>query len=123
MARPAEQLRAVHDLLQSFRSLATSWRLGQDLSALAGAHDVAVQMIDTSIVRVHQHGSCVTRNRRQSMGRFRGGLTGKIHALVDASGLPVRLAVTPGEAHDNRLAGKLLSRLRVGSMLLADRGL
>jgi hypothetical protein len=31
--------------------------------------------------------------------------------------------VTPGEAHDNRLAGKLLSRLRAGSMLLADRGL
>ena len=56
------------------------------------------------------------------MGRSRGGLTGKIHALVDASGLPVRLAVTPGEAHDNRLAGKLLSRLRAGSMLLADRG-
>jgi transposase len=49
-------------------------------------------------------------------------LTSKIHALVDANGLPVRLAVTPGEAHDNRLAGKLLSRLRAGSMLLADRG-
>jgi transposase len=56
------------------------------------------------------------------MGRSRGGLTSKIHALVDANGLPVRLAVTPGEAHDNRLAGKLLSRLRAGSMLLADRG-
>jgi hypothetical protein len=27
------------------------------MSALAGAHDVAVQMIDTSIVRVHQHGT------------------------------------------------------------------
>jgi hypothetical protein len=27
-----------------------------------------------------------------------------------------------GEAHDNRLAGKLLSRLKSGSMLLADRG-
>jgi transposase len=38
------------------------------MSALAEAHDVAVQMIDTSIVRVHQHGSCITRNRRQSMG-------------------------------------------------------
>jgi hypothetical protein len=25
------------------------------MSALAGAHDAAVQMIDTSIVRVHQH--------------------------------------------------------------------
>ena len=29
MARPAEQLRSLH-LLQSFRSLATSWCLGED---------------------------------------------------------------------------------------------
>jgi transposase len=92
------------------------------MNAFAGAHDAAVQMIDTSIVRVHQHGACITRNRRQSMGRSRGGLTSKIHALVDANGLPVRLALTAGEAHDNRLAGKLLSRLKSGTMLLADRG-
>jgi transposase len=44
------------------------------------------------------------------------------HAVVDANGLPVRLALTAGEAHDNRLAGRLLSRLKSGSMLLADRG-
>ena len=92
------------------------------MSALAGAHDAAVQMIDTSIVRVHQHGACITRNRSQSMGRSRGGLTSKIHAVVDTNGLPVRLALTAGEAHDNRLAGKLLSRLKSGTMLLADRG-
>jgi transposase len=92
------------------------------MNALAGAHDAAVQMIDTSIVRVHQHGACINRNRRQCMGRSRGGLTSKIHALVDSNGLPVRLALTPGEAHDNRLAGKLLSRIKPGSMLLADRG-
>ena len=49
-------------------------------------------------------------------------MTSKIHAVVDSNGLPVRLALTPGEAHDNRLAGKLLSRLKSGSMLLADRG-
>jgi transposase len=48
--------------------------------------------------------------------------TFKIHALVHANGLPVRLALTPGEAHDNRLAGKLLSRMKPGSMLLADLG-
>ena len=70
------------------------------MSALAGAHDAAVQMIDTSIVRVHQHGACVTRNRRQSMGRPRGGLTSKIHAVVDTNGLPVHVALTAGEAHD-----------------------
>src|SRR6516225_4234568 len=79
-------------------------------------------MIDASIVRVHQHGACITRNQRQSMGRSRGALTSKIHAVVDSNGLPVRLALSPGEAHDVRLAGKLLSRLKSWSMLLADRG-
>jgi len=56
------------------------------------------------------------------MGRSRGGLTSKIHAVVDSNGLRVRLALTAGEAHDNRLADQLLSRLKSGSMLLADRG-
>jgi hypothetical protein len=37
----------------------------------------------------------------------RGGLTSKIHAVVDRNGLPVRLALSPGEANDVRLAGKL----------------
>jgi transposase len=46
------------------------------------------------------------------MGRSRGGLTSQIHAVVDSTGLPVRLALTTGEAHDNRLAAKLLSRLK-----------
>jgi transposase len=92
------------------------------MNALATMHDASVQMIDTSIVRVHPHGACITRNRRQAMGRSRGGLTSKIHAVVDSNGLPVQLALTAGEAHDNRLAGKLLSRLKSGTMLLADRG-
>ena len=90
--------------------------------SLSLAHDAGVQMIDSSIVRVHQHGASITRNRRQSMGCSRGGLTSKIHAVVDTNGLPVRLALTAGEAHDNQLAGSLLSRLKAGSMLLADRG-
>jgi hypothetical protein len=55
------------------------------MNAVATTHDASVQMIDTSIVRVHQHGACVTQNRRQSMGRSRGGLTSKIHAVVDTT--------------------------------------
>jgi len=58
------------------------------MHALAAAHDAAVQMIDTSIVRVHQHAACIARNKGQSMGRSRGGLTSKIHAVVDTNGLP-----------------------------------
>ena len=48
------------------------------IDALAAAHDAALQMIDTSIVGMHHHGSCSTKNLRQSMGRSRGGSTSKI---------------------------------------------
>jgi transposase len=79
-------------------------------------------MIDTSVVRVHQHGACVADNNHQEMGRSRGGLTSKFHAVVDTHGLPVHLALTPGEAHDNRLCSSLLNALLPQTMLLADRG-
>src|SRR5262245_7247404 len=114
--------RLAHTPLATTASSGRAGVWGRIIEALTTAHDAAVQMIDTSIVRVHQHGACITRNQRQSMGRSRGGLTSKIHAVVDGNGLPVRLALSPGEAHDVRLAGKLLSRLKSGSMLLADRG-
>jgi transposase len=95
----------------------SEWRHG-----LASAHDAAVQMIDTSIVRVHQHGACIAENREQHMGRSRGGPTSKVHAVVDANGLPVRPDLTPGEAHDNRLCSVLLDGLRPQTIVLADRG-
>ena len=55
------------------------------------------------------------------MGRSRGGLTTKIHALVDASGLPIALKLTEGQAHDGRAACDMLSTLQAGDILLADR--
>jgi transposase len=94
----------------------------QIMDALAETHDAAVQMIDTSVVRVHQHGACIAGNSEQHMGRSRGGLTTKIHAVVDTNGLPVQLGLTPGETHDNRLCSALLNELRPRTMLLADRG-
>jgi transposase len=44
------------------------------MEALAAAHEGAVQMIDTSVVRVHQHGACIARDRERHRGRSRGGL-------------------------------------------------
>src|SRR3982074_278332 len=92
------------------------------MEALAASQDAAVQMIDTSIVRVHQHGACIAGNRAQHMGRSRGGLTSKLHAVVDANGLPVRLGLSLGEAHDNRLCPILLAGLLPKTTVLADRG-
>jgi transposase len=56
------------------------------------------------------------------MGRSRGGLTTKIHALVDANGLPILLKLTAGQAHDGRSADDMLEGLGQGQILLADRG-
>ncbi|OWK23274.1 hypothetical protein AJ87_35740 [Rhizobium yanglingense] len=58
-------------------------------------------MIDSSIVRVHQHGSCIGRDERHCTGRSRGGLTTKIHAVVDRRGLPLRVDLSAGQEHDS----------------------
>ena len=55
------------------------------------------------------------------MGRSRGGLTTKIHALVDAEGRPIHLKLTEGQAHDGRSAADMFETLEAGHILLADR--
>jgi len=55
------------------------------------------------------------------MGRSRGGLTTKIHALVDANGLPITLKLTEGQAHDGRSAVDMLEAIGDDQILLADR--
>ncbi len=55
------------------------------------------------------------------MGRSRGGLTTKIHALVDACGLPIVLKLSEGQAHDGRSAADMLETLTEGTILLGDR--
>ena len=53
------------------------------------------------------------------MGRSRGRLTTKIHALVDA--LPIALKLTAGQAHDGRSAEDMFDTVQAGNILLADR--
>ena len=56
------------------------------------------------------------------MGRSRGGLTTKIHAVVDASGLSLRFALSLGQAHDSTLAGSLLDdQLPPDGFVLAEK--
>ncbi len=56
------------------------------------------------------------------MGRSRGGLTSKIHALVDAEGRPVTLRLTGGQVADCIEADALIDGLGEGDILLADKG-
>ncbi|MCC0003823.1 MAG: IS5 family transposase [Methylobacteriaceae bacterium] len=102
--------------------------------AVSRAYDGDLQMVDSSSVRVHQHAANVKRGPDEAqaaagdvtasrcMGRSRGGLTTKIHALVDANGLPIQIKLTEGQAHDGRSAVDMLDALGSGQILLADRG-
>lgn len=61
-------------------------------------------------------------DRDHCLGRSRGGLTTKIHALVDAKGMPIKLMLTVGQMSDIASAGDLIRELPEGAMLLADKG-
>ena len=54
------------------------------------------------------------------MGRSRGVLTTKVHAVVDAEGRPIALDLTAGQAHDSQMALPMLSAVREGTVVLAD---
>lgn len=57
-----------------------------------------------------------------AIGRSRGGLTTKIHAAVDALGLPVRFLITPGHWGDCPQARGLIEGLEGVGHVIADAG-
>lgn len=57
----------------------------------------------------------------EEFGRSRGGLTTKIHAVVDANGLPLHIAITGGQQHDSLAARALLEGLPSDNIVLADK--
>ena len=66
-------------------------------------------MIDGSIVRAHQHAAGALGGQDlQAIGRSRGGFSTKIHAKVDAFGLPLKFILTAGQVHEINVAKPLL---------------
>ena len=57
----------------------------------------------------------------QAMGRSRGGLTTKIHALVDALGNPVEVMLSPGQASRLTCAKIFIEQPSIPAALLADK--
>lgn len=70
--------------------------------------------IDSTIVRCHQHGAGAqgTQKKDEAIGLSRGGFSTKIHVAVDSVGRPVRLMLSPGEAHDITRAAELIKGLK-----------
>jgi transposase len=91
------------------------------LQKLARNPDDESFMIDSSVVRAHQDASGAQKHQGpQAIGRSRGGPTTKIHVLVDGLGYPVRLELTPGQAHDVTQALCMFEQVS-NANVLADR--
>ncbi|MBO1326690.1 IS5 family transposase [Acetobacter sp. TBRC 12305] len=57
------------------------------------------------------------------MGRTKGGLNSKLHAVCDGQGRPIRLHLTAGQVSDFKGADVLLAHLPVGTEeVIGDRG-
>jgi transposase len=56
----------------------------------------------------------------QGIGRSRGGLSTKVHLVVDALGLPLTFEITEGQRHDSRPAKELVARV-LSRCVLADK--
>ena len=89
---------------------------------LAEDADNEYAMIDSTIVRAHQHSAGAKKDGEdQAIGRSKGGLSTKINAVVDALGNPICFCLTPGQACDLDGSDELLPGLEA-KILLADKG-
>ncbi|MDZ8223568.1 IS5 family transposase [Nostoc sp. ChiVER01] len=88
---------------------------------LADDADNEYAMIDSTIVRAHQHSAGAKGgSSTEAIGRSKGGLSTKIHAVVDALGNPLSFYLTPGQACDLDGADQLLPTV-VADTVLADK--
>jgi transposase len=91
--------------------------------ALADDPDNEYAMIDATIVRAHQHSAGARKKKgvNQAIGRSRGGLTTKIHMIVDALGNPLAFSLTGGQVHDITQAETLTAQVQPEAVL-GDKG-
>ncbi|AYY13420.1 IS5 family transposase [Actinobacteria bacterium YIM 96077] len=122
------------------RRMAADGTWDRVLARLTAAADEADRIdwsvsVDSTIARAHQHATNVTRHTGagsnytnpqtqpdqtgheppdHALGRSRGGLSTKIHQLVDGRGLPLVVLLSAGQAGDSPMLIPLLQQLKIG---------
>jgi len=126
MARCAVSLRAAEDPLQPMEALERDGRVRQDLrwTGCRGGrseddHDRRnlPQGSPHGVEPAVEKGGC-----GRLIGRTKGGMNTKLHAVTDAKGRPLTFFMTAGQVSDYTGAAALLSSLPRADWLLADRG-
>ncbi|RWO24871.1 MAG: IS5 family transposase [Mesorhizobium sp.] len=93
------------------------WRI---FEAMSDDPDFEYLIIDSTIVRAHQHAAGAKKGSEdQALGRSRGGLSTKIHMAVRGLGCPVRFTLTAGQKGDAPQAAILIEGLPA-EVVMAD---
>ncbi|WP_430420499.1 IS5 family transposase [Phenylobacterium sp.] len=94
------------------------WRI---FEALSDDPDFEYLIVDSTIVRAHQHAAGAKKGgpEDQALGRSRGGLSTKIHMAVRGLGCPVRFSLTAGHRGDAPQAEPLIEGL-AADVVMAD---
>ncbi len=83
--------------------------------------------LDSTSIRVYQKATGAKKNAvnaesKQLIGRSRGGLTIKVHALVDGLGNPLKFLLSGGQIHDSIAAPELLEMVNLTNVnVIADK--
>ena len=78
--------------------------------------------LDSACIKVHESANGGGKTADKAVGRTRGGLNTKLHAIVDGLGNPVEFMLSAGNDHDAVHAVELLKKVEIGgSNVLADR--
>ena len=80
-------------------------------------------MIDSTIIRSHACAAGYEKNgnKKNALGRSKGGFTTKIHTLCNALGNPLKFILTEGQRHDITKAKSLIEGIS-HTKILADKG-
>ncbi len=81
-------------------------------------------MIDAIYLKTHRTATslAVKKGRGRLIGRTRGGMNTKLHAVTDSAGRPIRFFITAGQVSDYVGARALCSSLPAVDWLITDRG-
>ncbi|WP_191558557.1 IS5 family transposase [Brevundimonas aurantiaca] len=96
------------------------------MEGLSGAQtERRTVMIDATYLKAHRTASSL-RGKKGGLGRLigrtKGGMNTKLHAVTDANGRPISLFMTAGQVSDYTGAAALLDSLPRAQWLLGDRG-
>ena len=90
--------------------------------ALTDDKTISMLLIDSSIVKAHQHaaGAQKSKTEDEGIGRSQGGLSSKIHSSVNEQGYPLSIYLSGGQVHDSQYGEALLSGKQV-NFVIGDR--